>query len=321
MTVREILRQTTERLHRAGVESARTEAEWLLAHVLRLPRLELFLEQSRVLSGQDLAALEALLVRRETREPLQHLLGTAEFCGRVFAVNRHVLIPRPETELLAQWAVKVGQASSPSHPCSGEREFAAISTAQSAQPTATFSTSNRERGEVRGSSVRLLDFGTGSGCLAITLALELPGAEVHAVDLSPEALAVARANATALGVADRITFHLGDGFHALPAGLRFDLIVTNPPYIPTAEIATLQPEVRDFDPALALDGGPDGLDFYRRLAKDAPTWLNPDGQLLAEFGEGQGPDLRALFDQAGWTVEAILPDDTGRERMLHAIRL
>ena len=283
MTVREILRQTTERLHRAGVESARTEAEWLLAHVLRLPRLELFLEQSRVLSGQDLAALEALLVRRETREPLQHLLGTAEFCGRVFAVNRHVLIPRPETELLAQWAVKVGQASCP--------------------------------------SPRILDFGTGSGCLAITVALELPGAEVHAVDLSPDALAVARANAASLEAVDRMTFHLGDGFHALPAGLRFDLIVTNPPYIATAEIATLQPEVRDFDPALALDGGPDGLDFYRMLAKTAPSWLNPGGQLLAEFGEGQGPDLRALFAQAGWTVEAIQPDDTGRERMLHAIRL
>jgi release factor glutamine methyltransferase len=282
MTVRETLRQTTDRLQRAGVESGRLEAEWLLAHVLGVPRMHLFLEQTRELNGTEIRSLDNLVERREQREPLQHLLGTAEFCGRVFAVNRHVLIPRPETELLAQLAVSVGRASGP--------------------------------------SPRILDFGTGSGCLGITMALDLSGAEVHAADISPEALAVARANAASLAAADKVRFHLGDGFKALPAGLRFDLIVTNPPYIPSAEIATLQPEVRDFDPALALDGGADGLDFYRRLAQEAPDRMVAGGQLLAEFGEGQGPDLRRIFEQAGGTVEAILPDDTGRERILHVRR-
>jgi release factor glutamine methyltransferase len=279
MTVRETLRHTADRLHRAGVESGRLEAEWLLAHVLGLPRLQLFLDQARPLKEAEAEALEPLVRQREKRKPLQHILGTAEFCGRVFAVNRHVLIPRPETELLAQLAFELGRAS--------------------------------------GHTPRVLDYGTGSGCLAITLALELAGVEVHAVDISSEALAVAQANAAELGATDKVRFHLGDGFMALPPDLRFDLIVTNPPYIPSAEIATLEPEVRDFDPALALDGGADGLDFYRRLAEEAPAWMLPGGQMMAEFGEGQGPDLRAIFEQAGWTVEAILPDDTGRERMLH----
>jgi release factor glutamine methyltransferase len=283
MTVREALRQTTERLHLAGVESSRLESEWLLAHALALPRMHLFLEQSRNLTEDNTRSLEELVARREKREPLQHLLGTAEFCGRVFTVNRHVLIPRPETELLAQLAVSVGRASGP--------------------------------------SPRILDFGTGSGCLGITMALDLSGAEVHTVDISPEALAVARGNAASLAAADKVRFHLGDGFKALPAGLRFDLIVTNPPYIPSAEIATLQPEVRDFDPALALDGGADGLDFYRRLAQEAPDRMVARGQLLAEFGEGQRSDLRRIFEQAGWTVESILPDDTGRERILHVRRM
>lgn len=282
MTVRETLRHAADRLQRAGVESGRLEAEWLLAHVLAVPRMDLFLEQARELSGTEIGSLDRLVERREKREPLQHLLGTAEFCGRVFTVNRHVLIPRPETELLAQLAVGLGRTA--------------------------------------GLSPRILDFGTGSGCLAVTLALDLPGAEVHAVDISAEALTVAQANAATLGAADKVRFHLGDGFKALPPDLRFDLIVTNPPYIPSAEVQTLQPEVRDFDPMLALDGGADGLDFYRRLAEEASDWMVAGGQLLAEFGEGQGPDLRRIFEQAGWTVESILPDDTDRERMLHARR-
>jgi release factor glutamine methyltransferase len=284
MIVREAIRRTSESLQSAGVESARVEAEWLLAHVLGLPRMHLFLEKSRELAAVEIRSLDLLVRRREKREPLQHILGTAEFCGRVFTVNRHVLIPRPETELLAELA----------------------------------ETAWRAVGKAGGG--RVLDFGTGSGCLAITLALELPEAEIHALDISPDALVVARANASSLGAKDRVAFHFGDGFNALPQGLRFGLIVTNPPYIPSAEIETLQPEVRDFDPAQALDGGADGLDFYRRLADQAPTRLVPGGQLVAEFGEGQGPDLRALFSGKGWTVEAVLPDDTGRDRMLHATR-
>jgi release factor glutamine methyltransferase len=166
----------------------------------------------------------------------------------------------------------------------------------------------------------VLDFGTGSGCLAIQLAVKHPGARVHALDISEAALRVARENATRHQVADRIYFHPGDGFAALPADARFDLIVSNPPYIPGPEIETLQPEVRDHDPRLALDGGRDGLDFFRRLAREAPARLPARGGLLAEFGDGQDAALRDLFAPPGWTLSAMEKDDTGRARILIARR-
>ena len=164
----------------------------------------------------------------------------------------------------------------------------------------------------------VLDFGTGSGCLAVTLAVKCPAAVVHAVDISPDALAVARGNAVRHGVDGRVSFHLGDGFAALPADVRFDLLVGNPPYIPSGEIATLQPEVRDHDPRLALDGGADGLDFYRRIARAAAAWLRPDARVMLEFGDGQGAALRGLFSGGPWRCEGIFPDDSGRERILIA---
>jgi release factor glutamine methyltransferase len=349
VTIRDRLHHCAETLTAVGVESSRLEAEWLLAHVLGMPRLRLFLDMERELSPVEEMALAELMKRRQKREPLQHILGTAEFCGRIFEVNPQVLIPRPETEMLAQLAVKVGQASSLSVRLSRNAEHRTLNTPHSTEPTPNSSPEGSSRSDEErplasgrlpsseglgvGSGspkdarpadcspaprLRVLDFGTGSGCLAITLALDLPDAEVHAVDVSPEALAVARRNAQSLGATERVRFHLGNGFTTLPEGLRFDLIVTNPPYIPSEEIASLQPEVRDFDPRLALDGGADGLDFYRHLRDEAPACLEPGGHLLAEFGEGQGPALRELFSRAAWKVEAILPDDTGRERMLQA---
>jgi release factor glutamine methyltransferase len=191
VTVLEAIRQAAQCLENAGVESPRVNAELLLADVLRVRRMELVLDSRRELSAENLAELEAKLRRREAREPVQHILGTAEFYGREFQVNRHVLVPRPETELLAEWALQTIASSSVAAP-------------------------------------RLLDFGTGSGCLAITLALERKDASVHAVDVSTEVLAMAKANASSLKAP--VTFHLGDGFAALLAGLKFDGIVSNPPY-------------------------------------------------------------------------------------------
>ena len=284
MTISEAIRSGAERLAAGGVDSPRLECEWLLAHVLGVPRLRLVIEAGRIVTEGEGRAFAGLVTARATRRPLQHLLGSVSFCGLEFAVNPSVLIPRPETELLAERAW----------------QFLLTPPTPWARPPV------------------VLDFGTGSGCLAVTLAVKCPAAVVHAVEVSPDALAVARGNAARNGVDGRMRFHLGDGFAALPRDVRFDLVVGNPPYIPSGEIAALQPEVRDHDPRLALDGGADGLDFYRRLARETPAWLRADARVMLEFGDGQGAALRELFSRPPWRCEGIFPDDSGRERILIA---
>lgn len=286
MTILDVLRRSTDFLAERGVESPRLQVELLLSHVLKLPRLKLYLQFDRVLTDAELAPLRELVKRRGQREPLQHITGTAAFLGHELKVTRDVLVPRPETEVLAQLAL----------------------SKLTEQPS----------GAAEVSPLRVLDFGTGSGCLAIAVAAGIPSAEVHALDKSPAALALARENAAFNDVASRITFHEGDGFAALatmPPG-PFDLIVTNPPYIPSAEIATLDPEVREFDPMLALDGGADGLVCYRMLAAQAGAWLKPGGWLLAEFGDGQALAAKMLFGELGWQLEGVEKDLSGRDRVL-----
>jgi release factor glutamine methyltransferase len=163
-----------------------------------------------------------------------------------------------------------------------------------------------------------LDFGTGSGCVVAALAHKCPAARFMAVDVSAQALKVARENASRHGLAERIQFVQGSGFEALPAGMHFDLIVSNPPYIPSGDLAGLQPEVRDFEPREALDGGPDGLDFYRRFAAEAGAWLRTSGKIMLEFGDEQAPALRKIFEQQNWIVERIVEDYTQRPRILIA---
>jgi release factor glutamine methyltransferase len=294
MTVLDVIQRSAAYLAERGVDSPRLQAELLLAHVLKLPRLRLYLGFDRVLIEPELAATRELVKRRGQRVPLQHLTGSVGFLAHDIKVTGDVLVPRPETETLAQLAI------------------GRLQQLLAAKPGAI---------EVQSAWPRVLDFGTGSGCLAIALAAAVPAAEVHALDVSPAALTLARVNAAANGVADRITFYEGDGFAALGAAgsLRpapFELIVTNPPYIPSAEIATLDPEVRDHDPRLALDGGRDGLDFYRRLATEAARWLVPDAWLMAEFGDGQAPALTELFAGHGWQVESVEKDLSDRDRVL-----
>ena len=281
MTVLETIQRSTDFLAKKGVDSPRLQVELLLAYVLKLPRLRLYLNFDRKVADTDLETVRDLVKRRGNREPLQHLVGSSSFCGLEIAVNRHVLIPRPETELLA------------------ERAWTFLANIKQHPPTA-------------------LDFGTGSGCLAIALAAKCASACVHAVDISPEALEVARQNAERNNVAGRIHFHSGDGFGPLARGLKFDLIVANPPYIPTGEIAGLQPEVRDHDPHLALDGGKDGLGFYRRLAEEAPAFLQPQGKLMLEFGDGQAAAIKGILGRAGWLVESVNNDYNNRQRILVA---
>ena len=283
MTVLEAIQKSTDFLGKKNVESPRLQTELLLAHLLKMPRMKLYLNFDRALSATETDALRELVKRRGQREPLQHITGSTSFCGHEIAVNRHVLVPRPETELLAELG----------------RDF--LVSAKLAAPT-------------------VLDFCTGSGCIAIALAAQSPEARITATDISRDALALAQENARQNGMAERIRFLEGDGFGAIPEGTQFDLIVSNPPYIPSAEIEGLDPEVRDFDPRLALDGGSDGLDFYHRLAREAATFLKPDGKMMVEFGDDQAEAIKKLLTDEKWIVEAIKEDYSHRARILVARR-
>ena len=326
MTVLEGIQKSAEFLAKKGVESSRLQAELLLAHLLKLPRMKLYLNFERALTPAETDALRELVRRRGQREPLQHITGTTSFCGFEIAVNHHVLIPRPETELLAEagWnfliAAPVLSHSSPGGGV-GRGEEASLSRTKipSPQPSPRLG-GEREPGAMPGRAPTVLDFGTGSGCIAIAIALKSPRAQVYAADVSGDALALARQNAASHSLTERLQFFQGNGFAALPTDMRFDLIVSNPPYIPSAEIEILEPEVRDYDPRGALDGGPDGLDFYRRLAVEAGTFLKPAGKMMLEFGEGQAEGVKKIFEKQKWVVEAILPDYTRRERILVARR-
>jgi len=282
VSVVEVIQRGGEFLARKGVDSPRLQIELLLAHVLQVPRLKLYLNFERTITDAEMETLRGLLRRRGKREPLQHLLGSTSFCGLEILVNPQVLIPRPETELLGERA----------------RRFL---DAFGGTPTPT-----------------VLDFGTGSGCLAILLAVQCPQARIHALDISEAALNVARQNAARHQVAERIEFHVSDGFAGLPAGLRFDLLVGNPPYVPSAEIETLQPEVRRHDPRLALDGGSDGLCFYRRLAVEAAPFVAPGGRAMLEFGAGQAEPIGKIFSNANWIVESVEVDYSQQPRILIA---
>ena len=240
--------------------------------------MQLYLNFERTLTPAEEADFRELIKRRGQREPLQHILGSVSFCGYEITVNRHVLIPRPDTELLAA------------------RGWEYLSTINH-QPSTSF------------------DWGTGSGCIAIALACKIPTLQVYATDSSAEALELAQRNAAANGVANRIQFLFGPGFSALPSGTKFDLIISNPPYIPAAEIDLLQPEVRDYDPRPALDGGPDGLDHIRQIAAEAPLFLKPHGKVMLEFGDGQAELVSQLFSEQKWIVEDIVEDYTQRPRI------
>ena len=267
-------------LERKQVEEARLEAELLVAHALDLDRLGLFMQLDRPIQGVEVDRARDLLVRRGKREPVAYIVGRREFYCREFEVGPGVLIPRPETELLVDAA--------------------------------------RERVAALGREApKLADLGTGSGCLAVTLALELEGAEVHAADLSPSAVQQARRNAERLDA--RVEVHLGDGFEALAPHAPFDVLVSNPPYVAQETRATLQPEVRDYEPELALfapDGDPDH--WVRRLVDSIPDFVAPGGSLLVELGADQGPRALALAQRAGHGAELL--EDLARIPRVLAVR-
>jgi release factor glutamine methyltransferase len=276
----QMLARAREFLQRRGLSEARLDAEILVAHALSLTRLKLFLQLDRPVNDVEVARARELLVRRGKREPVAYITGVREFYGRAFAVDRNVLVPRPETELVVDLA--------------------------------------RQRAKERGSFARVADIGTGSGCLAITLAHELAVPRVHAVDISASALGVARANAAAL--AATVEFVEGDGPEALRGAAPFDLLVSNPPYIAAEERATLAADVRDFEPALALFTPPgDAEHWLRRLCDACVEMLAPGGLALIELGIGQAPAaLRVAGERA--LAARTHKDYGGVERVLELAR-
>ncbi|MBI1845500.1 MAG: peptide chain release factor N(5)-glutamine methyltransferase [Candidatus Rokubacteria bacterium] len=280
MTVRDLLEDGTARLATSGIASARAEVEWLLAEMLGVGRFRLYLDIERPLPEAVARRFAAAVSRRAAREPLQQILGRQAFCDVSVTVTPDVLVPRPETERLVEWALE----TLPWRPARG-------------RPL-------------------VVDVGTGSGCVACAIASARPDADVVAVDLSPAAAAVARANAESLGLAERVRALIGDLLAPVGAA-RADLVVANLPYLPRASLAGLEPEVREHEPALALDGGADGLDVIRRLVADAPRVLRPGGRLVLETAGGaQATAVAALLGRAGFHDVAVRRDLAGVGRFV-----
>lgn len=274
-TVRKILTWTTQHFEKRGVDAPRLTTEVLLAHTLKTSRVRLYVDLDRPLEKTELATFRALIERRMAGEPTQYLTGVREFYNRPFKVDARVLIPRPETELLVEAALHKLPKDGPG---------------------------------------LALDVCTGSGCIAISLAAERPQATVMATDLSEDACALARENAQALGVAERLTVLQGNLYAPLPLDARFDVVASNPPYIATAEIATLSAEVRR-EPHMALDGGPDGLVLIRKVIAGARRVLKPGGLLAMEIGETQGDAVKALLQAAGFDDARVEKDLERRDRL------
>jgi release factor glutamine methyltransferase len=280
-SIAEALRLMAQFFHLNGIEDADADARILLAHALHLDRAQLLAQSDRLLEAREIDTVLPLAARRLKREPVARILGRKEFWSLPLGLTPDVLVPRPETETIVEAAL--------------DRVL---------------------RGGLRLERLRVLDIGTGSGALLLALLKEMPNATGTGTDIDAGALACARANAERHNLAGRCSFVAGD----MAAGLAgpFDLIVSNPPYVARGEIARLEPEVRDYDPNLALDGGEDGLDAYRAIAAAAPRLLAPDGRLIVELGAGQELSVRTLFTNTGLAIVTVRNDLSGIPRALVA---
>ena len=274
-TIQKLLNWITEYLTQRDVDAPRLSAERLLSSVLGLKRIELYTQYNKPVAPEQLEQLRGLVKRAGRHEPVAYLVGKTEFYSLEFDVTPDCLIPRPETELLAQRAIEfLRQRSGPQSVC---------------------------------------DLGTGCGILAVTIARNVPDAKVVATDISEPALAVAARNVEKHQLQDRIELRHGDLFEPLVAKLdQFDVLVSNPPYVSAAEYETLEKNVKDYEPRLALYAGADGLDVYRRISEKAEQFLKPDGLLLLEIGYTQGDAVRALLEHAGTFTDIKVEKDLNR---------
>jgi release factor glutamine methyltransferase len=285
-TVRRILEWTTGFFTRKEVDMPRLSAELLLAHVLGINRIKLYTDHDRALNDADLAAYRALVQRAAEQEPIAYLTGKAHFFNLEFDVTRDVLIPRPDTETLVENVLQLA------------------------------------RNQAGMEAPRVLDLCTGSGCIAAAIAHRLKTATVLATDISAAAVAIARKNVDRLGLAGRVVVEEGDLFAPLENRVDaqpFDLIVSNPPYIPTGQLASLDKSVRAYEPIEALDGGEDGLTLHRRILAEAPARLVPGGRVYLEIAFDQGPLAREMAAGYPELEDArVLKDSAGRDRVLTA---
>lgn len=286
MKALETIRRAGEILRKAGIENPFSEAELIVAHCLGMSRMHVFRDDPEI-DGGSLTGIDASLERRVRREPLQYILGYAEFSGLKLRVGPGVLIPRPETEILVEEAI-----------------------------------ANISKHERRVTPLRILDLCTGSGCIALALANAFPDATVYAIDSSETAMRYAIENARLNGVSN-VMFFTGSLFDPLketiPAGpseASFDLIISNPPYVKTSELSQLQPEIRDWEPVEALDGGEDGLAFFRRIVPEAKHFVKENGVLMFEIGVGQGDAVADIAKKAGFAHTSLRKDYAGVDRII-----
>jgi len=281
-TVSRVLDWTVKHLKQNGSPSPRLDAEVLLAHARRCPRIKLYTDFDQPMTDAQRAIMRDLVKRRAQSEPVAYLIGEREFYSLTFQLTRDVLIPRPDTEVLVMELIERA------------RNFP---------------------------SPKILDLGTGSGCIAVTAAVNLPQAAVTVVDVSPAALEVARSNAMRHKVDSRMEFFEGDLFGPVSDGSRFDFIVSNPPYIPSGELAELQVDVRKHEPQLALDGGPDGLDIIRRIVADLPRFLTESGTFLVEIDPPQSAAVQTMLSETGHFEKiSTVKDLAGEQRVVIACR-
>lgn len=282
-TIKEILNWTKQYFENKGVENPRLDAEVLLCAVLKCQRVKLYLDFDYPLSREELATMRKYVERRANFEPLAYIVGERAFMRNSLKVTPATLVPRPETELLVESLVKAAPYLQPE------------------------------------GAVKILDIGTGSGAIIVSLLDYLPKAVGVGVDISNEALAVAKENAEKLGVKERVAFRQSDVFSRVPLEKKFDIIVSNPPYIPAADIAGLARDVQQ-EPRGALDGGADGLDFYRRICAEAAEHLAEDGLLAFEIGINQSEAVCALCLEHGFKKAVVRKDYAGIDRMIFALK-
>jgi release factor glutamine methyltransferase len=277
MRLKELQQWGIQKLKTANIETARLDAEVLLAHILHKDRFQLYLDTDEAINGDIESQYKALIGKRASRVPVSYLTGHKEFMSLDFIINENVLIPRPETEILVETVCKMGKPES-----------------------------------------LVLDVGTGSGAIGISLAKYNKDWQILATDVSFEALMVAKTNAGINGVIDRIKFFQMNLFDALSTGCNFDWIVSNPPYISTEELPRLSAEVSEYEPKLALDGGPDGLEIIRKILLEAYKLLKPDGKLAIEMGYGQSEIIQIIAHEIGkYSDFSIIKDYSGIPRVFY----
>ncbi len=278
MNISEFIHYAEDKLKNADIETPVQEAGVMLCQVLNCGRAYLYAHGDRELSTDERAVLDNMLAQRAKNTPLQYIIGDTEFMSLKFMVTTAVLIPRQDTEILVEKVIELAKEGS-------------------------------------NAGLKVLDMCTGSGCIAVSIAHFCPESSIVACDISEEAIKVAKANSDLNGVQNRVEFFCGDLFEAFKGSYKFDFIVSNPPYIETETIIGLQKEVRSYEPELALDGGADGLDFYKRIIGKAPEYLNNLGWLAFEIGFNQGERVSALMEESFINIQ-VIKDYGGNDRVV-----